>query len=120
MRNFAAFLIIAVALLPGIATTAAAYQHLSVYRIFSAELISITVGEQEVEAPASLILQIGASMEEAVEILIESDQDLSECKQNLEIIQDSSTGYIEIVIDQSARTMNGVLVLQCTAFYTPQ
>lgn len=100
----------------GIAT---AYQHLSTYRIFAAELISVTVGNQEVEDPASLILKIGPSPQEATDLLIESDGDLDECKQSLETIMDYASGYVEILVDQSAQTMNGLMVLHCTAFDTP-
>lgn len=98
---------------------ASALQHFSTYRIFAAELISVTVGEQEVEDPASLILKIGPSPQEATELLIESDGSLDECRQSLEAIMDYASGYVEILVDQAAQTMNGVMVLHCTAFDTP-
>lgn len=117
MRKFLISLISLVAALSFSTGLATAYQHLTTYRIFGDELISVTVGVQGVEAPASLILQIGSSPEEAIEVLIESDGSLEECKQSLDTIKGSAPGYVEILIDQAAQTMNGVMVLHCTVFY---
>lgn len=99
---------------------ASAYQHLVTHRIFTGELISATLGDQGVEDPATLILEVGPSPEEITEIIIESDDSLDECLQNIERIKDYSTGYVEILVDHSAQTMNGVMVLHCTDFYAPQ
>ncbi|WP_213216021.1 hypothetical protein [Roseibium polysiphoniae] len=106
-----------VALMLALAGPAGAYQQFTTYRIAGKDIVSVTVGEQQVEDPASLILKLAPSAGEASEITIFSDGDLDECQTNLGYIIGSKTDYVEIVVDDTARTMNGVMVIQCATFF---
>jgi hypothetical protein len=100
----------------GLQPAAFAYQKLLTYRIAGKDILAVTEGVPEVEDPFSLTLKV-VSGGEPVDLLIETDGDVAECRQELESIIGSGTAYAEIVVDETAQTMNGVLMIQCAVFH---
>ncbi|WP_269580678.1 hypothetical protein [Roseibium sp. Sym1] len=95
---------------------ASAYQQFLTYRIAGQDIQSITLAPHADENPAAMTLNLQSSGGSS-DILIESDGGLDACKTELEYIIGSKDAYAEIVVDMNARTMNGVMVLQCATFY---
>lgn len=93
-----------------------AYQQFLTYRIAGTDILAVARAPHVDEDPAALTLTIAPGRGTAAEILIESDGDLDMCQQDLEAIAGAPDTYAEIVIDIDARTMNGVMVVQCTTF----
>ena len=93
------------------ATEATAFQELREYRILGSEILSASIIEPEFpEEPVALTISTTA-MED--DIIIESDDDLSGCKDLLNRVSGSNTDYAQIVIHENSQTMNGVIVVQC-------
>lgn len=90
-----------------------AFQNFEEYRILGSEIQSVSMAPYEHEDPATLIIKVGSSADDAQEIVIESDGDLDTCKSDIETIIGNSDQYAQIVIYKSAQTMNGVLVTEC-------
>lgn len=102
-----------------LAGPAHAYQQFSTLRVAGVEILSVTRAPQQDEDPAGLTLQIARPGDTPAEIFIESDGDLDGCYDQLIGIQGARATYAEIVTDINAVTMNGVLVVQCTAYQFP-
>jgi len=96
-----------------------AFQKFEHYRILGSEILSVRLGPQEVEDPASLILELTAESSGPREITIESDFGLDDCKATVEEILGSATSTVEITVHVTADTMNGVMVLQCARISVP-
>jgi len=109
-------LLLGLALAAGLQSSAFAYQKLLTYRIAGKDILSVTEGVPEVEDPLSLSLKIVSGGEPA-DLVIETDGEVQECKGQLESIIGSATAYAEIVVDETAQTMNGVLMIQCSVFH---
>ncbi|MHA7777084.1 hypothetical protein [Roseibium sp. M-1] len=108
--------LIGLVLAAGLHSTAFAYQKLLTYRIAGKDLLEVTEKAPEVEDPFTLTLKL-ATGGEPEELTIETDGDLGDCKDQLESIIGSDSAYAEIVVDESAQTMNGVMMTQCVVFH---
>tara|TARA_R110002020_G_scaffold35195_7_gene106335 strand:+ start:3161 stop:3514 length:354 start_codon:yes stop_codon:yes gene_type:complete len=92
---------------------APAFQKFEQYRILGSEILSVRLGPMEVEDPATLILELTPNSSGPGEITIESDAGLDACKATVEEILGSATSTVEITVQVTADTMNGVMVIQC-------
>ena len=101
------------------ATPATGFQKFEHYRILGSEIVSVRLGPQEVEDPATLILELTQDSPGPREIVVESDFELDTCKATVEAILGSATSSVEIVVQVSADTMNGVMVIQCAQISVP-
>lgn len=100
-------------LLPMFATPASGLQKFEQYRIMGSEISAVRIGPQEVEDPETLIIELVSETSEPVEIMLESDGDLEECKLTIEYAIGDKGSYIQITQHLTADTMNGVMVTEC-------
>ena len=98
-----------------VATPASAVQKFQEYRIIGSEIQSVRLGPQEVEDPATLIIELVPGNYETQEIMIESDGGLDECKQTIDYAIGDASRYIEIRVQTTADTMNGLMVTGCAS-----
>lgn len=98
---------------------ASALQKFEEYRIMGSEIGSVRLGPQEVEDPASLVIELVPETSETREIMIESDGGLDECRQTIDHAIGDSTRYVEIRVHVTAETMNGVMVTECATISVP-
>lgn len=96
-----------------IASSAFAYQEFSEYRIMGSEIRSVTLGEQQHEDPATLVIELNAAENSPQKLVIESDGFLDECLQEIQNIIGDNTSYVQIVVSETADTMNGTLHTEC-------
>ncbi|GAA0775031.1 hypothetical protein E1180_01990 [Roseibium denhamense] len=96
---------------------AAAYQLIVSYRIAGTDLAAVELQEPEVEDPEVLHLKLTEGAGDTLELFLESDAGFGTCADDLQTIIGVADAYAEIVIDQSAQTMNGVAMLQCAIFW---
>lgn len=96
-----------------LATPASGLQKFEQYRIMGSEISAVRVGPQEVEDPATLIIDLVSESSETTQILLESDGDLDECKLTIEYAIGDKGSYIQITQHLTADTMNGVMVTEC-------
>ena len=97
------------------AAPAAAMQKFEEYRIVGSEIQSVRLGPQEVEDPATLIIELVTGASETQELMIESDGGLDECKQTIDYVIGDASRYMEIRVQTTADTMNGVMVTGCAS-----
>ncbi|MGJ8571353.1 MAG: hypothetical protein ACSHXI_11710 [Hoeflea sp.] len=110
IRSFLAALI-ALALV----NPSSALQKFEEYRIIGSDIRSVRLGPQEVEDPATLIIELVSDASESREITIESDGGLDECKLTIDHAIGDKTRYIEIRVQTTADTMNGMMVTECAS-----
>jgi hypothetical protein len=96
-------------------TPSSAFQKFEEYRILGSDIRSVRLGPQQVEDPATLIIELATDSAEAREITIESDGGLDECKLTIDYTIGDSTRYIEIRVHTTADTMNGMMVTECAS-----
>ena len=101
------------------AAPASALQKFEEYRIMGNEIRSVRLGPQEVEDPATLIIDLVSDPSEARDITLESDGGLDDCKLTIDYAIGDKTRYIEIRVQTTADTMNGVMVTECAAISIP-
>jgi hypothetical protein len=99
--------------------TAPAFQKFEEYRIAGSEIRSVRLGPQEVEDPATLIIELVSESTDTMELMIESDGSLDECKTEIEYMIGDRQRYVEIVAHITADTMNGVMVVRCSTVSMP-
>ena len=92
---------------------ATAFQKFEQFRILGSEIRSVRLGPQEVEDPATLIIELAADSSGPHEITIESDDGLDACVQTIEYAIGDAASYIQITVQLTADTMNGVMVTEC-------
>lgn len=101
------------------AASASALQKFEQYRIMGSEIRSVRLGPQEVEDPATLIIELVSESSGSREIMIESDGSLDECKTTIDYVIGDKASYIQITIQLTADTMNGVMVTECARISVP-
>lgn len=92
-----------------------ALQKFEEYRIIGSDIRSVRLGPQEVEDPATLIIELVSDTSDTQEITIESDGGLDECKLTIDTTIGDKTRYVEIRVHTTADTMNGVMVTECAS-----
>ena len=97
------------------AAPASAMQKFEEYRIMGSEIQSVRLGPQEVEDPATLIIDLVTGSSEIQEIMIESDGGLDDCKMTIDYTIGDASRYVEIRVHTSADTMNGMMVTGCAS-----
>jgi hypothetical protein len=98
------------------ATTAQAFQKFEDYRILGSEIRSIKAIDPEFEEdPEMLEIELIGDGSEGVTLQIETDGSLEECAQTLEYLVGDPSQYAQIVVQVNAATMNGSLIVQCSA-----
>ena len=97
--------------------SALAYEVFTEYRIHSSEVLAAELGEIEHEDPASLILTLKNDSGSPEKVVIESDDLLDQCLQEIQYMEGNNSAYVQIVVNTNAQTMNGVMVIQCSAHY---
>lgn len=90
-----------------------ALQKFEEYRIIGSDIRSVRLGPQEVEDPATLIIELVTGAPENLEVSIESDGGLDECKLTIENAIGDKASYVQISVHLTADTMNGVMVTEC-------
>ncbi|AKH99473.1 hypothetical protein IMCC20628_00752 [Hoeflea sp. IMCC20628] len=101
------------------ASPASALQKFEEYRILGSEILSVRLGRQEVEDPATLIIELVTESSQSQELSIESDGGLDECKLTIDYAIGDKASYIEIRVHMTADTMNGVMVTECARISIP-
>lgn len=101
------------------AAPVSALQKFEQYRIMGSEILSVRLGPQEVEDPATLIIDLVSDSSGSREITVESDGGLDECKLTVEYAIGDRNSYIEITVHLTADTMNGVIVTECARISVP-
>jgi hypothetical protein len=96
-------------------TPASALQKFEEYRIIGSDIRSVRLGPQQVEDPATLIIELVSDSAEAREITIESDGGLDDCKLTIDYAIGDTSRYIEIRVHTTADTMNGMMVTECAS-----
>lgn len=94
-----------------------AFQKFEEYRIRGDEIRSVKLGPQEVEDPATLVIELNSDASGVQQITVETDFDVEPCKTSIEEIIGNKQAYIQIVVHVTAQTMNGVVITQCSAMY---
>lgn len=112
-------LVILIGLSTMLATPASALQKFEQYRIMGSEISAVRVGPQEVEDPATLIIDLVSDSSEPREIMLESDGDLDECKLTIDHAIGDKNSYIQITLHLTADTMNGTMVTECARISVP-
>lgn len=97
------------------AAPALAMQKFEEYRILGSEIQSVRLGPQEVEDPATLIIELVTGSSETQEFMIESDGGLDDCKMTIDYAIGDANRYVEIRVQTTADTMNGVMVTGCAS-----
>jgi hypothetical protein len=97
--------------------SAAAFQKFEEYRIPGNEIRSVDLAPQAHEDPAVMIIVVGTDSANSQRIEIESDFPLDRCREDIEIIVGADNAYVQMVVDMTAQTMNGVLLTECSIFY---
>lgn len=90
-----------------------AFQKFEDYRILGSEIASITATDPDFEEDPE-ILEIKL-VEDSVTLSLETDGSLEECAQTLEYVVGDPNQYAQIVVQVNAPTMNGSLIVQCSA-----
>ena len=103
----------------GSAAPASAFQKFEEYRIFGSEISSVTIGPQGVEAPATLIVKFVDTERFPEDLVLESDQSVDDCRDTIERAIGDENQYVQIVVQLTADTMNGILIVGCLGVYTP-
>lgn len=98
---------------------ASAFQKFEEYRIIGSEIRAVQLGPQEVEDPATLIIDLVSDGSGPQQISLESDGGLDECKQTIDYTIGDSSRYVQIRVHTSADTMNGMMVTECTTVSLP-
>ena len=98
---------------------ALALQKFEEYRIVGSEILSVRLGRQQVEDPATLIIELVTESSQSQELSIESDGGLDECKLTIDYAIGDKASYIEIRVHTTADTMNGVMVTECARISIP-
>jgi hypothetical protein len=80
------------------AAPASALQKFEQYRIMGSEIRSVRLGPQEVEDPATLIIELVSDASEPAEIMLESDGGLDDCKLTIEYAIGDRNSYIQITL----------------------
>jgi hypothetical protein len=83
------------------------------------EISAVRIGPQEVEDPATLIIDLVSDASEPAEIMLESDGGLDDCKLTIEYAIGDNASYIQITQHLTADTMNGVMVTECARISVP-
>lgn len=95
---------------------AEAWQKFEDYRILGTELQGVKAVDPAFEEdPAVLELLVGAEGETPVTLELETDGFLEDCAQTLEYVIGDPNAYAQIVVQVNADTMNGSLIIQCSA-----
>ncbi|MCP4380808.1 MAG: hypothetical protein GY798_05200 [Hyphomicrobiales bacterium] len=98
-------------------SSAPAFQKFEEYRIPGNEIRSVDMAPQGHEDPAVMILVVGADEGSSQKIEIESDFPLDRCMEDIETIVGANNAYVQMVVDMTAPTMNGVLLTECSIFH---
>lgn len=109
---------ISVALTAGLVSAgpALAWQKFEEYRILGSDLRSVRAIDPAFEEdPMQLQLVVGAAGEAPVTLDIETDGDAAECAQTLDHMTGDPNRYAQIIVQVNADTMNGSLIIQCSA-----
>ncbi|MGH1577799.1 hypothetical protein [Planktotalea sp.] len=89
------------------------FQKFEDYRILGSEIASIKAIDPEFEEdPEVLEIEL---VEGGVTLQLETDGFLDECLQSLEYLVGDPNQYAQIVVQVNTPTMNGSLIVQCTA-----
>lgn len=85
------------------------------YRISGAEIreIHVLLIGMEESAALEIVLQLRAGREPFV---VESDQLLKDCAEDIHCIIGNPNAYVQIVININANTMNGVWIRTCATY----
>jgi len=102
-----------------LAAPATALQRFEEFRIMGSEIRSVRFGPQQVEDPVTLIIELVSESSEPLEITIESDGGLDECKMTIDYAIGDTASYIQITSHLTADTMNGIIVTQCARISVP-
>jgi hypothetical protein len=97
----------------------AALQKFEQYRILGSEIRAVRMGPQEVEDPALLVIELAGDGTGAVEMEIESDGLLDDCRMTIENMIGDASSYVQITVHTTADTMNGMLVTECARISLP-
>jgi hypothetical protein len=103
-----------------LATPASALQKFEQYRIMGSEISAVRIGPQEVEDPATLIIElVSDTSEPARDHAGIRWRNLDECKLTIEYAIGDKASYIQITQHLTADTMNGVMVTECARISVP-
>jgi len=94
---------------------APALQKFEEYRILGSEIQSVRLGPQEVEDPAMLIIDLVPGSSETRQLTLESDGGLDECKATIDYAIGDTNRYVQIRVQTTAETMNGMMVTECAS-----
>lgn len=100
-------------------SSAQALQKFEQYRIMGSEIRSVRSGPQQVEDPATLIIELVSDSSDPREIMLESDGDLDDCKRTIEYAIGDGGSYVQITLHLTADTLNGVIVTECARISVP-
>ncbi len=93
-----------------------AFQKFEDYRILGSEIASIKATDPDFEEdPEVLEIELIGDGGPDVTLQIETDGSLDECRQSLEYVIGDPNQYAQIVVQVNAPTLNGSLIVQCTA-----
>ena len=112
-------LVLVMALAATCGSSALALQKFEQYRIMGNEIRSVRFGPQQVEDPATLIIELVSDTSDPREIMLESDGGLDECKLTVEYAIGDASSYVQITVHLTADTMNGVIVTECARISVP-
>lgn len=112
-------LILVLALAASCGPSALALQKFEQYRIMGNEIRSVRFGPQQVEDPATLIIELVSDTSDPREIMLESDGGLDECKLTIEYAIGDAGSYVQVTVHLTADTMNGVIVTECARISVP-
>ena len=103
----------------GSVTPSSALQRFEEYRIVGSEIQSVRLGPQQVEDPATLIIDLVPGSSETKQLTLESDGGLDDCKLTIEYAIGDTNRYVQIRVQTTAETMNGVMVTECASISVP-
>lgn len=97
------------------AANAQAFTKYDDYRFSGREIVAATAsGPSEIEGPASLEIKL-RDVDEVLKL--ESDNETESCADTLNSMAGSEFGYVQVLVNENASTMNGLLILHCTPHY---
>ncbi|MEQ8482284.1 MAG: hypothetical protein RIC18_16670 [Hoeflea sp.] len=96
-----------------------ALQKFEQFRILGSEIRAVRMGPQQVEDPASMVVELAGDGTGSTEIEIESDGFLDECRMTIENMIGDASSYVQITVHTTADTMNGMMVTECVRISIP-
>lgn len=102
-----------------LAAPALALQRFEQYRIMGSEIAAVRTAPHVDEDPAALIITLKSEQKEPVEITLESDGPVEDCQTIMEYAIGDANSYIQITVQHTADTMNGVMMTECARISIP-